>query len=155
MSGGEPMSKMGGVEPEDAEQKKTLDAEFDKITKEHFGGDFEAAQKITTEMVGKFVPQELRGAFAALSDNPQALAAVAALTKGANSEIERIKKEYGAEGTITSGNQAASQDIDSIRKELAALRTSPEARDFLNPKHKETTDRITELSGLVQRHYKN
>ncbi len=137
-----------------AEQKKTLDAEFDKLTQDHFGGDFESAQKITIEMANKFVPAELRGAFGELGDNPKALAAIASLAKSANAEIERVKKEYGAEGTITSGSQTASKDIDTVRKELAALRTSPEARDFLNPKHKETTDRITELSGLVQKHYK-
>lgn len=133
-------------------KQKELDAEFDKITQEHFGGDFESAQKLTIEMAGKFVPEALRGSF---NDAPPAvLAAVAALSKGAHAEIERIKKEYGAEAKITSGNQAAGQDIGEVRKELARLRTSNEARDFLNPKYKETMARIDELSGVVDRHYK-
>ncbi len=136
------------------QQKKALDAEFDTITKEHFGGDFEAAQKITTEMVSKYVPEALRASFSDLGDNPKALAAVAALAKSAHAEIERVKKEYGAEGKITSGEQAAAQDIMAVRKELAALRTSKEARDFLDPKHKETMARIQELGGIVDRSFK-
>ncbi len=134
-----------------AEQKKALDAEFDKITQEHLGGDFESASKLTIEMAGKFVPEALRGSFADL--DPKPLAGIALLVKGMNSEIERIKKEYGVEGKITSGDQAAGVDIMTSRQELARLRTSQEARDFLNPKHKETMARIEELSGVVSRHY--
>jgi len=141
-------SSLEGANKSKAEQ----DAQFDKITKEHFGGDFETAQKAAIEMAGKFVPAELRGSFADLP--PAAMAAVAALSKGAAAEIERVKKEYGVEGKITSGDQAAQTDIMATRKELAALRTSPEARDFLHPKHKETMARITELGGIVDRHFK-
>lgn len=135
-------------------KQKELDAEFDKLTKEVFGGDFENVSKSAINFANEIVPESLRDAPAAIADNPKALAYIAALAKGAQDKIAAIQKEYGAEGTITSGNQAASVSIDDVRKELAALRTSKAARDPFSPEYKKTLDRIQELSGTVERHYK-
>lgn len=135
-------------------KQKELDAEFDKLTKEVFGGDFENISKSAISFANEIVPESLRDAPSAIADNPKALAYIAALAKGAQDKIAAIQKEYGAEGKITSGNQAASVSIDDVRKELAALRTSKEARDPFSPDYQKTLNRIQELSGTVERHYK-
>jgi hypothetical protein len=135
--------------------KAEKDAEFDKLAKEYFGGDFENVSKTAIEFASSVVPEGLRSAFSELGDNPKALAAVAALAKGAKDQIEKIKKEYGAEGSLSSGSQASTKSIEETRTELAKLRVSKEARDFLNPKHKETMAQIEKLSAEVDRYYKS
>lgn len=147
------LDTLNQTKEQQAAKQAELDKEFDDLTKKHFGDDFESVQKVAHEMVSQYVPEELRGAYAELSDNPKALAAFAAAMKGAHDEIAKVKKEYGAEGQITTGDQAASESIEEIRKELAGLRTSVEARDPFHADHKKTTARIAELSSKVGRHY--
>jgi hypothetical protein len=130
-----------------------LDKEFDKVTAEMFGDSYDTAAKSAQELIIRHVPEEARGAYEALADNPKAMAVVIKALSGASAEIEKVKKEYGAEGKITSGDQSASISIDEARKELAALRISKEAKDFTDPKNKATIARIDELSGMVSRHY--
>jgi hypothetical protein len=151
--GTELKSAQGQKEAQAAKQAE-IDAEFDKITKEHFGDKFDDVQKMTIEMVNEFVPESLRSAYAELSDNPKALAAMAALAKGANDKIAKVVAEYGAEGKLGSGNQVAAQDIETVRKELASLRTSKDARDPFSPNNKTVNARIQELSGIVEKHYR-
>ncbi len=136
-----------------AEQEK-LDAEFDKLSKEHFGDRYDEVVTITTEDFNKHVPQSLKGAFKHISDNPQALAAIAAYADGKQKEINALKAEYGAEGKTVNGDTSAGQGIEQVRDKLAVLRTSVAARDFLNPENKSTLEEINRLSSIVSRHYK-
>jgi len=139
-------------EAQEAKQKE-LDAEYDKITAEVFGDKYDVSAKAAQDLITRHVPEEMIEAYQSLADNPKAMAAVIKALSGANEEIAKLKKEYGAEGTITSGSQTTGQSIEDIRKELATLRTSKEARDFTHPDNKKTMDRIAELSGAVKQHY--
>ena len=151
----EEMKSTSEIRAKAAEEKKRLDDEFDALAKEHFGDGFDSASKATQDAVSRLVPEKLRGAYADIAENPKALTALVALVNGMNGEMEKLRKEYGAEGKLPgSGDTVGSKSIDEVRKELAALRTSPEARDFLNPKNKETIKRIEQLAGMVQAHYK-
>lgn len=138
-----------------AAEQAELDAKYDSLTKEHFGDDAEKYENLLKEDFSKHVPQSLKETFAKLADMPDVLTALMAYTKGKQSEIDRVKKEYGQEGSITTGSQASNQSIDDVRRELATLRTSKEARDFTNPKYKETQERIAALQESVQRYYKS
>jgi hypothetical protein len=144
----------GKQQEQTAAQQKALDDEFDALTKEHFGDEYERASNLTKDAFGKYAPQSLRESLSEIGDKPKALAAVVATIKGMQSEIDRVKKEYGAEGSITTGSQTTSVGIDEVRKELAKLRISPAARDFTSAEHKATMERIQELSGTVDRYYK-
>jgi len=137
------------------EQQKALDAEFDAIVKEAFGEKYDASAKAAQELINAHTPETLRAAYGELADKPKAMAAVISALAGAKAEIDKIKAEYGAEGKITSGGQATAISIDEVRRELASLRTSKEAKDFTNPEYKKTMARIEELSAQVTRHYKN
>ena len=133
------------------EQQTQLDAQFDEITQKHFGDTFEQDQKIAMDMAAKVVPEELRAGFESLGNNPQALAAIVALAKGAQAEIDAVKQKYGAEGKLTSGEQTAGNSVGDVRKELAQLRTSEAARSFDHPNHAATLEKINALSSEVQR----
>lgn len=136
-----------------SEAEAELDKEFDTLTKEHFGDDYERYRDLTISSFEKYSPQSLKESIASLSDNPKALAAVVATVKGLSGEIERVKKEYGAEGDLHRGNQVASASIDDVRKELAKLRISSVAKDFTHPDHNKTVERINHLSDEVNRFY--
>lgn len=130
-----------------------LDKQYDEIVKATFGDKYGEAEKVALAAFDKFVPKELAGAKADIANNPKALAAMVAILSSQNAEIEKIKKEYGAEGSLTSGEQTTSKGIDETRKELAQLRASPIAKDFTHPEHKATVARIQALEGNVKAYY--
>jgi hypothetical protein len=132
-------------------KSKELDAEFDKLTKEHFGDKAENVSASVQDFINQNVPEGLRSAYTELADNPKALVALQAGINAALSEVEKVKKEYGAEGKLTTGEQPASQNIDETRTELAKLRISNAARDFTHADHKKTMEKINELSARVQK----
>ena len=137
-----------------ADKEAALDEKFDALTKEHLGDGYEAAQQATLDAVNRFAPQSLKNSLSALSVHPEALAAVVATINGQQLEIDKVRKEYGAEGTISSGNQVGSGgDINETRNNLAELRTSIAARDFSHPDHSKTMEQVKQLTGVVDRHY--
>jgi ribosomal protein L29 len=131
---------------------KELDAEFDKLTKEHFGDKFDQANASALEMA-KNLPEQFRSVIAEAQPKEQ-VALIAALNY-AKGEIDKVKAEYGKEGSLSSGGGVTPQNIEETRKELATLRTSQAAKDFLHADHKTTMARINELSGSVALYYKN
>jgi len=99
------------------------------------------------------VPEDLRNVPAGLENNPQALAYIAALAKGAQAQINEVKKKYGAEDSITSGKPASGVDIMEVRTELARLRHSKEMTNFGSAEHKKTVARVAELEKIVIDYY--
>lgn len=136
-----------------AENAKKLDAEFDETIKKLFGDKHEEKQRQALDLMKSTVPEDLRSAFDGVAENPKALAAVVAALAGAAEQIAEVKRKYGAEDGLTNGGQSAGgmQSMDAVRKELAVLRTSEAARDFMHKDHKATMDKIKSLSDSVQR----
>jgi len=134
-----------------AEQQAALEEQFEKLTKEHFGDDVDKYTELTKLEFDKHVPQSLKETFTKLTDMPDVLTALMAYTKSKQGEIDRIKKEYNAEGSLSSGEQSASRNIEDVHKEWAKLVTSPSARDFTSPEYKQTMTKIQELQGIIDR----
>jgi len=149
------MNSAGQSQEATEAQQAELDKQYEELTKEHFGDDAQKYEGLLKEDFEKHVPQSLKETFAKLTDMPDVLTALMAYTKGKQGEIDRVKKEYGQEGGITTGNQANGQSIDDTRRELASLRSSKEARDFTSPKYNETQERIKQLAESVDRYYKS
>ena len=149
------MNSAGQSQEATEAQQAELDKQYVELTKEHFGDDAQKYEGLLKEDFEKHVPQSLKETFAKLTDMPDVLTALMAYTKGKQGEIDRVKKEYGQEGGITTGNQANGQSIDDTRRELASLRSSKEARDFTSPKYNETQERIKQLAESVDRYYKS
>lgn len=122
---------------------------YSELTTKHFGDKISEVEAVAQEAIKAFVPEELR---AAISKAPSdALVAMQALAINAKAEIDRVKKEYGAEGNLPSGEAAPTANIEQTRKELAALRSSKDATDPTSPKYKETRAKIEEMSAAVRR----
>lgn len=138
-----------------AEQQKALDAEFEALAKEHLGDVGEAA-KLTRSQVERYVPEGLRPMMDQIVDNPKLLTFVASMAKGMNSEIAKLRKEYGVEGDPIKGGGAADtggEDINAVRQKLAALRVSTAAKDPFSPEYKQTLEEIRNLSAKVDSFY--
>lgn len=135
----------------EAQAQADMDTQFDEVIQKHFGETFEQDQKQVHDVVSKYVPEDLRAGFEAMP--PQALAALVSLTKGLQGEVSQVKKQYGAEDTLTAGNTNSAQSIEDVRKELAALRFSEPVKNFQHPDHDKAVKRIAELSQTVQRHF--
>jgi hypothetical protein len=130
-----------------------LDKQFEELSKEHFGDGLADAQAATREAIEKYVPEGMRDAVLALQDQPAAMLAMAKIAAGYKSEIAKIKAEYGAEGKITGGVQASADGIDSVRNELAKLRTDKASNDPFSPTFNKNQERIKMLSEQVDRFY--
>lgn len=133
-------------------QDKALDAEFDKLTGDIFGDKYEESAKLAQDLIAKHVPAELVSSYSELANNPKAMVAVIKALDGAQREISELHKKYGVEGSLPSGNGSSQggESLDSVRTELAKLRVSPAARDFTNPEHKATMEKIDMLSQKVR-----
>lgn len=131
------------------ETVKGLDDKFNELTAKHFGDKYSQIETIAQEAIKAFVPEELRGAISTAS--PEALVAMQALAANAKAEIDRVKKEFGAEGRLPSGEAAPAASIEDTRRELAALRSSQAASDPTHKDFKTTRAKIEELSGAVRR----
>lgn len=134
-------------------QREKGDAEFESLMTKLHGDKYAEVQQTALDMVNQYIPADLVPATKELADNPRALAALVTAMKGAHDEIAKLKAEYGAEGSLTRGAQSPTANIEDTRKELAQLRTSAAAKDFLSPDHKKTMERVSELSKIVENYY--
>lgn len=134
--------------------QKELDAQFDEMAKSAFGDNFDKASETAQKFLNENVDEKLRVVIA--SADPKTQLAIISAVNASQTKMAELKKQYGAEGDIASGDgKASGSSIEETRKELAELRTSAAAKDFLHKDHKKTMERIQELSGAVGRHYKS
>lgn len=137
-----------------AEQQAELDKLYDEATQKLFGDKVGDVQAKTIEAIKKYAPEDMQGVFSDMAaNNPKALVPIMAVVNGIMAEADKVAKEYGKEGSLTSGAQTQSKSMDEVRQELAQLRTSQAARDFTHPDHKKTMEQISALSGSVQKFY--
>ena len=134
------------------ENSAELDKTFDKIKSEHFGDDFDKLQADAVAFIDGKLPEDMdahvRQAF---TNDPITQGAFIKLIESMNTRIAVLKKEYGAEGNLGSGQQSSGRSLDDIRADLAKLNTSEANRNFDHPEHKATRQKIEALRGELQR----
>lgn len=127
--------------------EQTLNQKFDEQLKAQFGDKATVAQSIAEDMIVKHVPESVRASLQKAANNPDALVGIIAMANSMHDEINKIRKEYGAEGKLPDGTKGVSNvSAADLYKEVAALRMSREASDPLNPKYKETNAKIKDIS---------
>lgn len=123
-----------------------------EMSAKHLGDNTEQITQATDDAIAKYLPEELHdGLAAAMSGNVHTQIAFAKLHAGMQAEIDAVKAEYGAEGSISKGNPSSAASVDETRQKLAKLRTSDAARNFDHPDHQKTVNEIQELSGRIQK----
>lgn len=138
-----------------AEQQAQLDKQFDEVTKQYFGDQYDIKAASAMEFIASKIPEGLRASFKDAESNPKLLAGMIAIIDAAQNEISAVKKQYGAEGSLNTGEAVGGKSIEEVRRELASLRVSQEYKDFTNPKNKETVNRVNALSEIVKRSLKS
>jgi hypothetical protein len=133
--------------------EQTLNQKFDEQLKAQFGDKATVAQGIAEDMIVKHVPESVRASLQKAANNPDALVGIIAMANSLHDEINKIRKEYGAEGKLPDGSRGVSNiNTADMYREVATLRMSREASDPLDPKYKETNAKIKDISrklGLV------
>lgn len=143
------LAGIGQKQEQSKAQQAELDKQYEALTKEHFGDNAAEYEEAFKREFERHVPQSLKPTLQKLTDMPDVLTALMAYTKGKQGEIN----QYKPEGKLTTGNQTQGQSIEDVRRELATLRTSKEARDFTSPKNKEVKERIGALQSIVDGYY--
>lgn len=132
--------------------KEALDKQYAEITKKHFGDDFDAKQEAAVKYLDGKLPEDLDGHLRqVLTNDPLTQAAFVKITEDMTKQINDLKKRYGAEDSLKSGDQASGRSLDDIRSELAKLNISDANRNFDHPDNKETRKKIEILRGELQR----
>jgi len=121
-----------------------------ELKEKYLPSDAEALTSNTDKAIAKYLPEELHeGLASSLGGSPETQIAFAKLYEGMQAEIDAVKKEYGSEGSVTSGDQSSNRSVDTVRSELAKLRVSEAARNFDHHGHKDAISRIEELSASL------
>jgi len=144
-----------GMELEAAKATNTdLDKRYDENLTKTFGDKKSDIEKLTQDAIKLHVSAERVDAIIGLADRPESLVAIMEMANNYEAEIAQLRKEYGAEGGLPSGEgRSTGESIEETSRKLAKLRLSDDARDFTKPKHKETLEEINRLAGIVQKHY--
>ncbi len=138
-----------------AEHNKKLDAEFDELTGKLFGDKFEEVAGRAQAFIKENLPQELIPVVQELEGNPKALAAFIAFADRTSSQIEAVKKKYGAEDSLKSGQQTASgTSREDILKQLTEKKVAASKADPFSPDRKRLETEIEELRGSLQKMFK-
>lgn len=133
-----------------SEASVSLDAKFDELTSSHFGENYDKVQQRVLDSL-KDAPEEFRNVIA--NADPVTQAATIFAVNQALEKAEAEVGKYKSEDSLTSGDQSSGQSIEETRKELAKLRTSDAAKDFLHPENKATREKIEALSVRVSNYY--
>lgn len=146
--------ELGAAAKNQEEAAADLDKRYDETLTKTFGDKRETSEKVAQDMINDFVPEGLRENVKALVKDPEAMVGMIALANGLHAELERVKKEYGAEGKLPDGgDRPPAEDISETVAKLSKLRLSAEAQDFTKPGHKKAMDEIAALQAVVARHY--
>jgi len=145
---------MGAEITASAEREKALDGQYDVALDKMFGDKRAEAERIAQDAIKNILPEDMRGSIAALSQYPDAMASVIKIISEQNAQIEAVKKQYGAEGSLP-GSQGGAQGtpIADIASKLSKLRMSAEHKDPFHPQHGKVKQEVSELSQQVQQHY--
>lgn len=113
------LESLKGQEAQKAEKEAALDKEFDELGGKLFGDQFEAVMKEAQNYLKAVLPEELGDVSQELAGNPKALLAMIKIANHAQTQTNKIKKEYGAEDKLASGEQSAGITVNEINTKLA------------------------------------
>lgn len=137
-----------GAEAQQAEHDKR----FDELTKSLFGDKYGEASAQAQSFLKSTLPADLVPVVQRLSDNdPEALVALIKVAHSAESEIAKIRKEYGAEDKLSSGGQAAGEGLNEINKKIIEAKARYQKADVFSQDRKDAEAEIESLREKLKR----
>lgn len=135
----------GKMQAQSQEQEKALDEEYETLANKLFGDKSEQAQSQAEQYLKNKLPPELDGAVDSIRDNPKAMMALIKVANDAQAEIAQIKKQYGAEDNLASGQQSGALSQEEV---LAKIRDTKKAINDAPPFSKVRGEAEAELERL-------
>lgn len=117
------------VKAEHEKKQAELDKQFDELSAKVLGDNAEKAQEMALAYIKDVLPEELQGVGEDIADNPKAMLAMIKLAQHSQTQIAEIKKKYGAEDTLQSGQQSGAMTQEDVLKKIRetkeAINASP------------------------------
>lgn len=132
-------------------RKAELDKEFDEVTNKIFDGKFEEIAPKAQSFIRDNLPPDLLPVIDEISENPKMLASMIALANNAQSQIEKVKLQYGGEDNLNSGGQAMQGGKDEVLKQLIAARDVAKNSDPFSADRKKAEADIQELRNRLSK----
>lgn len=134
-------------------REKELDAEFDKVTNELFGDKFEEVSAKAQSTIQEALPDSLREVVSKLGDtDPKALASFIALDNHYRNQISDLRKQYGSEDNLNSGDQPGGEDRNSILQQLTLAKKELASTDPFNKSELAANkNKVEELRARLQK----
>lgn len=152
------LESLKGEQAKSGEKQAALDKEFDELTAKLWGDKYKDVEAKSLETLKTAVPDELKDAIPYIAENPKALAATIKLVEHAEAQAAALraenadlKKKYGVEDKLNSGQQTGSTSKDDVVKALTEANMKVRGLDPFSPERKATMERIEELRGQLAR----
>jgi len=139
-------------------EKAELDKKFDEISTGLWGDKYKEVADKALAVINAAVPEQLKGAIPHIAENPEALAAMIKIiehseiqSNNLKAELAEVKKKYGVEDKLNSGQQTGSTSKDEVVSKLTELNMKVRGLDPFSPERKTTMSQIEELRGELAR----
>lgn len=152
------LESLKSEQAKNSEKQAALDKEFDELTAKLWGDKYKDVEAKAQETLKAAVPDELKDAIPYIAENPKALAATIKLVEHAEAqaaalraENAELKKKYGVEDRLNSGQQTGGMSKDDVLKALTEANMKVRGLDPFSPERKKTMEQIEELRGQLAR----
>lgn len=136
------------------EQQAELDKKFDELGNSLFGDSFKDVSEQAQKYLSDVLPDDLKPVVEQMSDKPDQLLALIHLANHSQTEIKRIKSEYGAEDKLQSGNQAGGTTAAEINAKLIEAKQRYAKTNVFSEERKSAEAEINDLREQLRRLHK-
>lgn len=138
-----------------SQHQQKLDKEFDEITGELFGENFDKISEKLQGTIVENVPEKYRPMVAEMFEsNPKQAAVVMALTDNMIKQVEEVKRKYGAEDNLSSGQQSSGASKEDVLRQLNEAKVKAKQSDPFSPDRKRAEADIEQLRQKLQGFFK-
>lgn len=139
-----------GMKAESAEKEAALDKEFDELGGKLFGDQLDEYNKRAQEYLKTNLPPELEGVAESIADKPKAMMAMIHLTNETQKQIADIKKQYGAEDALASGQQSGGMTQQDVLAKIRETKQVITDAPVFSKERKGAEEELNRLRGLLK-----
>jgi hypothetical protein len=155
---GSELESSKGQKEQSQQKQAELDKEFDALAGKLWGDKYKDVEAKSLETLKTALPDDLKDAIPYIAENPKALAATMKLVEHSEAqanqlraELADVKKKYGVEDKLNSGQQSSGVSKDDVVNKLTELNMKVRGMDPFSIERKTALTQIEELRGQLQR----
>lgn len=138
------------IEGEKARQAE-LDKQYDELGSSLFGDSFDNVAKEAQDYLKQNLPEELFPVVESMQNNPKSLLALIHVVNKAQKDIVEIKKQYGKEDRLQSGDGASGDSVADIQRKMNEARDKIRKADIFSKERKDAENELNALRDRLKR----